>query len=379
MSLKPGFFLALAGGLGACVIDVGPGPVPASNDIGAYELPSIIHEGRALDFESMIQAAVDARAVLIGETHDRLDHHLSQLEIIKHLHERRPGLAIGMEQFQQPFQRWLDEYIEGSIDTEAMLIGTEYYRRWKFDYRLYEPILSYARAHHIPVIALNLPEALTRKVAAGGLEALSPGQAAQVPEIDRSDQDYRKRLQEVFERHPAGEHRAWFENFYTAQLLWDEGMAARAAEYLHDHPGDLMVILAGRGHIEYGSGIPNRLARRIGGRVVTVVEDGHGGKGSGRADYILDSKPVGLPERGLIGVVIDADARSARVSRLMDKGAAKAAGVKIGDVITRIDDEPVADLAEVKTRLWNKLPGDPVRLTVSRSSDRTLTLDLTLR
>ena len=36
-----------------------------------------------------------------------------------------------------------------------MLRGTQYYDRWRFDYRLYREILSSARRHRIPVIALS--------------------------------------------------------------------------------------------------------------------------------------------------------------------------------------------------------------------------------
>ena len=61
-----------------------------------------------------------------------------------------------MEMFQQPFQRYLDEYVAGSIDEQTMLRATEYYRRWRMDFRHYAPILRYAREHGLPVIALNV-------------------------------------------------------------------------------------------------------------------------------------------------------------------------------------------------------------------------------
>ena len=110
--------------------------------------------------------------VLIGETHDRFDHHLIQLEIIRGLHAIDLRIAIGMEAFQQRFQRHLDDYVAGKLSEPELLRETEYYRHWGFDFRLYQPILSFAREHGLPLVALNPPAELTRKVGDG--EASTP-------------------------------------------------------------------------------------------------------------------------------------------------------------------------------------------------------------
>lgn len=374
--IKTGFLSGLAAAcmLAACAATSPPGDID-----GRYSLPSIKHQGRTVNMDEMTTAIASARAVLVGESHDRFDHHLNQLEIVERLHEALPDLAIGMEQFQQPFQHYLDEFVAGSIDTEAMLLGTEYYQRWRHDYRLYEPILSYVRRHRIPVVALNLPGELTRKVAAGGLAALDNDEAVQVPELDRSNEAYRKRLREIYREHPMSGHGGSFDNFYTVQLLWDEGMAARAADYLKNNPGHMMVILAGNGHIEFGSGIPDRLARRIDGDVVTVINADESGDQADRADYVLDSSPVELPDRGLLGVMIDPDSRGARVNSLNDNGAAGAAGVKAGDVIVAVDGHAISGLADLRVRTWDKQPGDRVPITVLRDPDESFRFDVTLR
>ena len=184
----------------------------------------------------------DARVVMVGETHTRYDHHLTQLEIIRRLHELNPNLAIGMEAFQQPFQWALDEYISGAMDEQEMLRATEYYQRWRMDYRLYAPILRYAREHGLPVVALNLPAELTRQVGRHGMDGLSEEARARLPaEIDRTDAAYAQRLREVFAHHP-NERGQPFEHFLEVQLLWDEGMAERAADYLEANDGTPVTI-----------------------------------------------------------------------------------------------------------------------------------------
>ena len=47
-----------------------------------------------------------------------------------------------------------------------MLKQTEYFTRWRFDYRLYRPILRFARDQGLPLVALNVPRELTERVAA---------------------------------------------------------------------------------------------------------------------------------------------------------------------------------------------------------------------
>src|SRR5437764_8383311 len=80
------------------------------------------------------------RVVFVGETHDRYDHHLNQLEIIRQLHQLDPGLVVGVEYFQQPFQSQVDDYIAGKNAEKEFLRYTEYYRGWGYVYRLSERI-----------------------------------------------------------------------------------------------------------------------------------------------------------------------------------------------------------------------------------------------
>ena len=63
-----------------------------------------------------------------------------------------------------------------------------------------------------------------------------------------------------------------FEDFYTAQVIWDETMAHEVAAVMtaKDAPEHL-VVLAGAGHVRYGYGIPDRAARRGVTSFVTVL------------------------------------------------------------------------------------------------------------
>jgi uncharacterized iron-regulated protein len=49
-----------------------------------------------------------------------------------------------------------------------------------------------------------------------------------------------------------------------AQVLWDETMAEKIAQFVKANPDYQVVVLAGKGHIIYGYGIPSRVERRLG-------------------------------------------------------------------------------------------------------------------
>lgn len=200
------------------------------------------------------------RVVLVGESHDRYDHHLNQLAVIRGLHERGLDVAIGMEFFQVPFQQHLDDYVSGKIDEREMLERTRWDERWRFDIRLYRDILDYARRHRIPLLALNPASELVAEVSKGGAEALGADERRRLglgPDDDTTA--LRARMQPVFEAHGMMDP-ARFERFVDVQRLWDAHMARTAADFLEANPNRHLVILAGSGHVVPPEAIAGRIA-----------------------------------------------------------------------------------------------------------------------
>jgi uncharacterized iron-regulated protein len=332
-------------------------------------LPQGVADGNAMDFQSMIAELAARRVVFVGEQHDQYHHHLNQLAVIEALHARDQNLAIGLEYFQRPFQEHLDRYVAGEITDSEMLRATEYYKRWVYDYRLYAPILRFARQNRVPLVALNLPPEITGAVARSDTEELTAEQRAQLPgDIDRSVPGYEARLRRVFSRHPATGNDGGFERFVEAQLLWDEGMADRAAAYLGEHPQRRMVILAGTGHVGYGTGIPVRLERRLGLRTAIVVNDDGLGRSRNIADYLLVSDPQTLPPAGLMGVYMKASARGVLVESFSGDSAAQAAGLLDDDLIIAVDDRTISSPQDVKLAMWEKAQGEVVSVRVERGN-----------
>ncbi|GAB6044199.1 ChaN family lipoprotein [Endothiovibrio diazotrophicus] len=244
-----------------------------------------------------------------------------------------------------------------------MLERTEYFTRWRFDYRLYRPILHYARDHALPLVALNVPAELSRKVAGVGLAGLDAAERAQLPaEMGAADDVYRTRLRGIFEQHPGAEQRN-FDFFVDAQRVWDEGMAARVADYLSAHPGRRMVVLAGVGHIAYRGAIPDLVARR-GGFPAAVVACDLLPSEAEAADFVLYPQPVPLPAAGMLGVFLDERPDGVYAKAFSPQSAAQAAGMREGDRIVAIADGAVGNLGELKSRMFDRRPGETVSVEV---------------
>jgi uncharacterized iron-regulated protein len=344
----------------------GPPVEPASSATPAGEIVSL--DLRAVStLQGIIPQLAARRVVLVGETHDRYDHHLVQLEIIRRLHALHPRLAIGMEAFQQPFQSLLDDYVAGRISEAELLRGSEYYRRWRFDFRNYKPILDFAREQRLPVVALNLPTELIARVGEVGIEGLTEVERRQLPsEIDRSDSAYEARLHEIYRRHPAVNGHG-FENFLDVQLAWDEGMAEQAASYLREHPDTLLVVLAGSGHLAYGDGIPRRLARRIELDSAIVLNGWDGPPEAGLADFLLFPERQTLPPAGKFGALLDQEEEGLTVNLCLADSPCKAAGIKSGDLILSIDGTAISDMTDLRLATWFRKPGDTVTLKIRRN------------
>jgi uncharacterized iron-regulated protein len=228
----------------------------------------------AINFSSgqqqILRSIAPANIIYLGEFHDSASDHADQLAILDYLRQQKSssGLAIGLEMFQKPYQPIIDQYLAGKISEQQLVAQTEYEKRWGWPWENYAPLLQFAKANQIPVIALNTPTEVLRKVSKGGLDSLQAADFQYIPpasEINKSNLTYRDLILESYQQHKAQALATSpdFDRFYTAQLLWDETMAATAAEFYQQHPQTQLVVIAGQAHIRYGYGIPDRVSRRL--------------------------------------------------------------------------------------------------------------------
>ena len=209
--------------------------------------------------------------IYLGENHNNTEDHARQLEIIEQLEQdtNNAQLAIALEMFQRPFQPILNRYVAREISEAELRKQTEYDTRWGFDWKFYAPILRYARQQQIPLIALNTPEEITSKVATNGINSLEGSDFRYIPlleQIELDNREYKQDIEEVYLQHVENGqgHSTELDNFFAAQVLWDETMAEAIALYYHNNPQSQIVVLVGKAHVMKDYAIPNRVKRRIG-------------------------------------------------------------------------------------------------------------------
>lgn len=92
--------------------------------------------------------------------------------------------------------------------------------------------------------------------------------------------------------------------------------------------------------------------------------------GGGDFNMNFDNDRISLfhedSNRAMLGVTPDDDNKGARIDAVSEGSAAAKAGLKKGDVITRIDNEKVSEADDVSRIIRSKKPGDKVAITYLR-------------
>ena len=269
-------------------------PGAPKGGIAAAALPYEIVDGRSgrtVEEAAFWARLQRARAVCVGEEHPNPHHHWVQLRVVEEAAKHKPQkLALGVEMIQRPFQGPLEDYAANRIDAATLRSRVGWEERWGYDWGFYAPTFDVAIRAGAHLLALNAPKELTKKVARQGLDALTPDEKAQVPELKLDDPSHRAWFEALMadmggahahsqphedkadphEADPAKDDKAISaERIYTVQVLWDETMADTSAKWLAANPTGQLIILAGNGHC-HDSAIVGRLKRRGVADVISV-------------------------------------------------------------------------------------------------------------
>lgn len=271
-------------------LDIGPKGTVTAN-LGLTGLRS----GKPATVADVVTTAKGKRFVYLGENHATAAHQNLHADVIRALADSGRQVVIGMEMITRPKQDALDDWVAGKLDEESFKTNVDWKNQWGFDYSFYKPIFDVAKERHLPVVALNVPREWVRAVGRGGYAALSTAARLQLPaELFLGNKDHREVFEALMGGHPMSG--AMGDNIYAAQVLWDEGMADTALKYLERYPApnQVMVILAGSGHVMYRQAINYRIARRHGGDGITVVmtqSDTPVEVSKGLGDFVYVTKP----------------------------------------------------------------------------------------
>lgn len=255
-------------------------------------------KGRAVKLEEIIDALERADVLFVGETHDDATAHSLEAELLQRADERfaqRRAVALSLEMFERDVQTVLDEYLGGFITERHFLLSSRPWNNYETDYK---PLVEYARAHHLPVIAANAPARYVSRVSAqgaGSLSSLSKEARAWLPPLPfpEASAAYAAKFNQFMSGGmaatpaPAGAQQST-PNPHTqpnphggahlleAQTLRDASMGYAISEFLKRGHDPLVVQVNGTFHSEERMGVPEHLAhyrKKARAIVVTIIPD----------------------------------------------------------------------------------------------------------
>ncbi|UBM62848.1 ChaN family lipoprotein [Candidatus Sulfidibacterium hydrothermale] len=236
------------------------------NDKPAYRLYNA--KGKLVKYQKMINAAKTADVVFFGEQHNNPIAHWLELQITKDLYKARNGNIIeGAEMFERDNQLILDEYLKGEITQKYFEEEARLWPNYKTDYK---PLVEFAKKHHVPFIATNVPRRYANIVYKHGFKALDTLTAeaksymAPLPiPYDPNVKCYKDMLAMMKQMGHSNP------NLPKAQALKDATMAASIAQYAGK--GKLFIHYEGAYHSDHHQGIIWYLNRyKPGLKIVTI-------------------------------------------------------------------------------------------------------------
>ncbi|MGM0987434.1 MAG: ChaN family lipoprotein [Pseudomonadota bacterium] len=317
----------------------------------------------------------DTRVVLLGEQHDRLEHHRWQLHTLAALHAHRPSMVIGLEMLPREAQPALDAWVAGELDEAAFLEQSGWHRAWGFDPELYLPILHFARMQRIPLVALNVTPELRNRLSREGWKTVPEQERFGITPPAPALPDYRAALASIHARHAnRADDPADLERFIEAQLVWDRAMASALVEAAT--AGSLVVGLMGQGHLADGNGVPYQLddlgleAHRS---LLPWTPGADCQSPTFRADalYVLDDESAFQPpEPPRLGVLIGEHQEGVLVQSIAPGSVAASSGLAEGDIIVTAAGQPMAEPADLPAVVRRQAPGTLLPLEVRRDGRR---------
>jgi len=187
--------------------------------------------------------------------------------------------VLALEMFERDAQPKLDDYLSGKTGEDEFLKGSRPWPRYATDYR---PMVEFAKARGIPVVAGNVPRrwaSLVGRKGLAGLDSLGPTERAQAAATFNCPRDkYYERFKTTMgdmsghgQKVTKEEAQAMVDRFYEAQCVKDETMGEAIAAAHAKWPDAVIVHVNGSFHSDFGQGTAERARNRLANARIAVV------------------------------------------------------------------------------------------------------------
>lgn len=251
---------------------------------------------RPIGWEELVKRATAARVVYVGEEHGTPSHHRLQRDLLAALEATGP-VVLGCEYFPRSLQPALDRVARGEVALEDLREALRWDDTWGHAWEAYAPLFELCVERRIPIVALNAEKELVQRVRKRGLGALPLEELLGLPRMDLTVEPHRARVTRQLQQvHPLPAEA--LERYYQAFTLWDEAMADAVVDaVLRDgRPGVRVLVVAGIAHVQTGTGVPDRVARRFPAPRLIVACGGGVEAADGDVLFVTKSpRPEGQP------------------------------------------------------------------------------------
>ena len=223
--------------------------------------------------------------IFIGEMHRHPGNHLAEMQLFRAIHEAEPNVSLSMEQFERDTQPIVNDYLAGRIGENSFIRDARAWDNYRTSYR---PLVEYAKAHGLAVIAANAPDKVVRCVGIEGesfLTRMAPDQRDwAATTLNLGDSAYRDKFMGFVQGSPAhGGHKGAKESqgkkqpsegalrSYAAQATRDDTMAESINAHLSKYPNRKVVHLNGSFHSDSFLGTVERVKKRSPNVKIAVV------------------------------------------------------------------------------------------------------------
>ncbi len=267
---------------GACASGAASGvPVPTPTSEASEAMPELregddfvvyLADGRRASMADLVSAMADYDVVFLGEEHnDPITHrvHARLLESAYSDHAEGRPLVLSLEMFERDVQYVVDEYLDDLITESHFRSSARPWDNYETDYR---PMVEFAKAHDLEVVAANAPRRYVNRASRLGrasLDALGPDAVRYLPPLPYPEASAAYQAEwDALMGEAAGHMRG---SPLDGQTLWDASMAHAVAGALERSAGALVLHVAGGFHIENATGTPEALEHYRPGTSALIV------------------------------------------------------------------------------------------------------------
>jgi uncharacterized iron-regulated protein len=265
-------------------------PIGTKGTVNAAMGYTSTKSGQASTADQIAADCDNVQFLLVGESHATPSHHKAQAELIQALVKRGRFVTVGMEMFTRDKQLLVNGLSYGNQSVDDFQISSDWKTQWGHNFDAYRPVLQTIKDNQLRVVALNVPRDMVRKASREGWDKFDEFQKKWVPYMDLTNKNHEMVVSALLGGHPLNGTSGI--NMMAGQTTWDIGMAKTALDWQAAWPykKNIMVILAGSGHVMYGQGINFRLfeMQKANSKSVVCIHDAPGRPVSrGIADYLF--------------------------------------------------------------------------------------------